>query len=240
MPMQTVTIAKKYNGPNDSGNGGYCAGLFAQSFDNNSRQAIEVTLRSPPPLDQPITIKGNQQSAECMHGDTLVAQIKHSELKIDIPKPIDLNQAITASKHFSGFVSHPFPNCYVCGPDRAEHDGLRVFAGAVENRSLAACPWQPFDALGNEAGYIGVEHIWAALDCPSYFGATINTTAATAFLGRFTLQIYDHKIPVDQSYIICAWPNGVDGRKLYGGVGLFDLQGNCLAAANATWITLKI
>lgn len=237
--MQTLTIAKKYNGPDDSGNGGYCAGLFAQAFDYNSQRAIEVTLRNPPPLDQPLTMISDQQGTNCLNGDTLIAQIKHSELVIDIPAPINLNQAIEASKHYSGFVSHPFPHCYVCGPDRAEHDGLRIFAGPVEQRSLAACPWQPFEALGDDDGYIRAEHIWAALDCPSYFGATIDTSPATAFLGRFTLQIYQQKIPTNQSYIICAWPNGVDGRKLFGGVGLFDTQGNCLAAANATWITLK-
>lgn len=237
--MQTLTIAKKYNGPDDSGNGGYCAGLFAQALDHNSQQAIEVTLRHPPPLDKPLTIASAQQGIHCLDGDTLIAEIKHSELNIEIPSPISLSEAIEASKNYTGFVSHPFPHCYVCGPERAEHDGLRIFAGPSKQHAIAACPWQPFLALANDAGNIAVEHIWAALDCPSYFGATINTPQATAFLGRFKLQIYNHTIPTDQRYIICAWPNGIDGRKLFAGVGLFDLQGNCLAAANATWITLK-
>lgn len=237
--MQTVTIAKKFNGPNDSGNGGYCAGLFAQAYDYNSQQAIEVTLRNPPPLDHPLTMIEQHQGAECRDGDTVIAEIKHSELVIDIPSPVDLKQAVEASKNYSGFISHPFSHCYVCGTDRAEHDGLRIFAGPVEQRNMAACPWHPFEALADSNGNIAAEHIWAALDCPSYFGATIDTPQATAFLGRFTLQIYNQKIAADQTYIICAWPNGVEGRKLFGGVGLFDQQGNCLAAANATWIVLK-
>ena len=237
--MTTVTIAKQFNGPDDSGNGGYCAGLFAQVYDRDSQRAIEVTLRNPPPLDQALTITSQPQGAQCHDGDTVIAQIQHSELVIDIPSPIDLKQAVEASKKFSGFVSHPFSHCYVCGPDRAEHDGLRIFAGPVEGRELAACPWQPFEALADSNGNIAVEHIWAALDCPSYFGATINTPQATAFLGRITLQIYHQNIAADQTYIICAWPNGTDERKLFGGVGLFDQQGNCLAAANATWIALK-
>ena len=237
--MSTLTIAKKYNGPDDSGNGGYCAGLFAQAFDCNTTRAIEVTLRSPPPLDTPLQLITHEQGADCMAGDTVVAQLKHADLTIDIPTAIDLKTAIKASKNYTGFVSHPFPHCYVCGPKRQEHDGLRIFAGPVDGQAMAAAPWQPFAELADPSGNIAVEHIWAALDCPSYFGATIDSPQATAFLGRFTLQIYNHTIKPDQDYIICAWPNGIDGRKLFGGVGLFDAAGLCLAAANATWITLK-
>ena len=46
---ETIRIRKRFNGPNDSGNGGYSAGLAAQLL--SQADAVEATLRAPIPLD---------------------------------------------------------------------------------------------------------------------------------------------------------------------------------------------
>jgi hypothetical protein len=45
--MQTITIARRFRGPPNSGNGGYVCGMLARYITG----AAEVTLRAPPPLE---------------------------------------------------------------------------------------------------------------------------------------------------------------------------------------------
>ena len=49
----TLTIARRFNGPPDSGNGGYSCGAFAVA----TRQDLRVRLRAPPPLDVPMAVE---------------------------------------------------------------------------------------------------------------------------------------------------------------------------------------
>jgi len=42
---------------------------------------------------------------------------------------------------------HPFPTCFVCGPDRRPGDGLRILVGPVAGRDLSANVWYPDEAL---------------------------------------------------------------------------------------------
>ena len=38
----------------------------------------------------------------------------------------------------AGLHDHRYPTCFVCGPERAQGDGLRIFTGPVEDKSLVA------------------------------------------------------------------------------------------------------
>lgn len=51
----TITIADRFRGPPKSENGGYVAGLAASLLNTDS--PVEVTLRSPIPLDSPLTVQ---------------------------------------------------------------------------------------------------------------------------------------------------------------------------------------
>ena len=44
---ESFSFAARFNGPADSGNGGYCAGVIAGFVDGPA----EVSLRAPVPLD---------------------------------------------------------------------------------------------------------------------------------------------------------------------------------------------
>ena len=50
----TITIPGGFNGPDGSGNGGYSAGLLAERLTRVGGTAVQVTLRTPPPLDRPL------------------------------------------------------------------------------------------------------------------------------------------------------------------------------------------
>lgn len=239
--MTQLTIPARYNGPSNSGNGGYCAGLFCQQLAADTDKAITVVLRSPPPLDKAIDYVTNSthDAAKVVDGETLIAELYFDELSMTPPPAISWQQAETASQQFTGFKDHPFAHCYVCGPKREPCDGLRIFAGPCEGMAMAAATWQAFPALADASGNIAREHLWAALDCPSYFGATVHHPQQAAFLGTMTLQLLQPTMPADARYIIQSWPIAIEGRKLIGGVALYNEQGECLAVAKAVWITLN-
>ena len=50
--MTTLTIASRYKGPPESGNGGYVCGLIATSLQVD----IRVRLVAPPPLETPLEL----------------------------------------------------------------------------------------------------------------------------------------------------------------------------------------
>ena len=50
-----VTIPSQFNGPPDSGNGGYVRGLIAhERLEQGHTGPVTSTLRMPPPLDTPL------------------------------------------------------------------------------------------------------------------------------------------------------------------------------------------
>ena len=67
----TVTIASRFNGPADSGNGGYSCGLLAAFIDGPAR----VRLHAPPPLDTPLAVVRHADGRVDMRdGDTVVVE----------------------------------------------------------------------------------------------------------------------------------------------------------------------
>lgn len=134
---------------------------------------------------------------------------------------------------------HPFPGCFVCGPGRSPGDGLRLFPGSVGDRGVAAV-WRPDASLPHESGAIRPEIMWAALDCPSFFGALGNgsATPAMALLGRIRAVV--HARPrIGQTLVVQGWGLGVEGRKIRAASAVRNPDGEVLAAAITTWITLR-
>ena len=241
-PVNPLRIAAKYHGPPQSGNGGYCCGLFAARLNTNPLVGREVTLRQPPPLEKSLGTVPCPEGIEIRDGDQLIAQIREANVDIQ-PRPAPAPALAREAQHrYAGFTSHPFPHCFVCGPERAEGDGLRLFPGAlnpgVEEASMVACVWQPYPALGDSQGNLRAEFIWAALDCPTYFGAFMGEGTPLALLGRQALRQLRTPLPADQNYLVQSWPLGSDARKHLSAGALYTLQGECVALCRATWITL--
>ena len=67
-----MIIEARYNGPPDSGNGGWTAGTVAGAL--GAAGAVAVTLRVPPPLDTPLSVVHEQDQIKVYAPDgTLVA-----------------------------------------------------------------------------------------------------------------------------------------------------------------------
>jgi hypothetical protein len=232
---RTLTIARRFQGPPDSGNGGYVCGLFAVTAGADLR----VRLLAPPPLETPLTLSESDPSGTwtLLHGETRIATgVVVDPLQLDVPHAPPYVQAVWASQHYVGFHGHTFPDCFVCGPHRRRGDGMRIFPGQLDSGMVAA-PWIPADDLDGGDGKVAVEFHWAALDCPGYFAA-IGDRLRTMLLGEMQAHV-DRCVHVGEACTVLGWHIGSEGRKHQCGTAIFDEDGELCARAQATWIEIK-
>jgi hypothetical protein len=189
-------------------------------------EPAEVTLRLPPPLDRPLRVEQPDGRVAVLDGDAVVAEAVRTQVELEPPDPVSLPEAERAATAYEGFVEHAFPTCFVCGPARAEGDGLRIFPGRVAGRDLVAAPWTPRESRR--------ELVWAALDCPGAFAVGYDGRGEL-LLGRLAVRV-DRVPEVGEQCVVTGWPLGEEGRKRYAGTALFTADGELLATARATWI----
>ena len=229
--MTIVRIDKRYCGPPDSGNGGYFAGLLAAALGGSD---VQVTLKRPAPLDRDLTVNRSGDGAALYDGDELLALAEPAAVELDVPSAPGMGDAVAAETRFDK-QGHIYPGCFVCGPDRADGDGWRIFPGSIADGRVAAT-WSPPSDICSQSGHVLPEFIWAALDCPGYFAA--QQAAGLALLGRIAVSI---RAPVrcGDTLIVQGWAVGSEGRKHRAGTALHTADGRLLAFADQLWISLR-
>jgi hypothetical protein len=233
MSETTVTIAERFHGPRNSGNGGYVCGRLAAFIGGTAR----VRLYVPPPLDVPLEVEKHEGSVSLAYQGKTIAEAWPAELVLETPSPPTLEEAAAASKNFRGFQSHRFATCFVCGRDRTPGEGLGIFAGPVPGREMVACTWTPGRELALPDGTVSPEYIWCVLDCPGGF-AFPEPETGTILLGELTVARYAPARP-GQAYIVTAWEVSREGRKHYTGTALFSGNGHCIAVGLGTWFEVE-
>lgn len=237
-----IRVGRRFCGPPDSGNGGYTCGLVAAHVDGPA----EVTLRLPPPLETPLTVApGDGGSVRVLDGDALVAEgIRRGEkdLGIDVREPVgiaDAERAAAGSQLHEHPQEHPFPTCFVCGPQRASDDGLHILVGPVTGRSVAADTWTPAADLAGVDGIVRPEFVWAALDCSGGVGSWLaDPIGGNPFvLGRMAVAI-EGPVQAGAPHAVVGWRAAHEGRKVTAGSAIFTRDGGLVATGLATWIQL--
>ncbi len=229
-----MIVHARYNGPADSGNGGWTAGLVAEEaiaagVANDHADAVAVTLRRPPPLETPMSaVPGDGPLIRVYAGSgDLVAEGSPATVDPDQIKSVSYAEAIAASATYPGLTEHPFPTCFVCGPDRAEGDGLRLFPGRVAD-GVTATPWRVPDD-------VSVPMVWAALDCPG--GWSVGIEARPFVLGRMATRVDVVPAPGTEC-VVMGHLLSTQGRKALVASTLFDAARSALAVSRATWIAI--
>jgi len=228
--QQEIVIKRRYCGPPSSGNGGYSCGLIAKHLAGLS----EVKLMVPPPLDTPMQLIKTETSAELRLNDTLIASARPCEWAQDLPEGPSVAAAKAAEQKYEGFVEHTLPTCFVCGPERSQGDGMRIFAGRCD--SVYASTWRIDESLANADGGLNPEFLWAALDCPGYFA--IKASAGFALLGSFSAKL-ERSVNIGDVLVVVGWPLASEGRKHLAGTALFNSHGDVVAQARATWVSVS-
>jgi hypothetical protein len=243
--MNTLSIARRFCGPADSSNGGYFAGLVARL----TSETLTVRLLKPPPLETDLQILELEGGAiQVRQGETLIGEARPTQLRFDLPPAASYFEAVEASRRYAGFVSHRFPTCFVCGTQRVRGDGMRIFAGPLEERGLVAAPWVPDASLDGGGGKVRPEFMSAALDCPGYYAIVASLQASPdratrdgprldpmMLLGELTVHL-DRLVHVGESCTVIGWARASNGRKHEAGTAILDEDGVPCARAHAVWI----
>ncbi|MFD0639458.1 hypothetical protein ACFQ9X_55630 [Catenulispora yoronensis] len=195
---------------------------------------VQVTLRKPPPLEKSLTLRQPPETEvlRLMDGGTVVAEAELVEAAGELVEPVSYDEAVTASKDYAGSVGHPFPTCFVCGPEHPT--GLHIFAGPVPGRrGVVAAPWTPAEDTS------GPEFVWAALDCPGGWSAG-DLEGRPVVLGRMSVELLNDGEPLvaGAPHVVLGRHLRTEGRKTFTVSALYGPSGEPVASAEAVWIAV--
>jgi hypothetical protein len=235
--VQRLDIPRRFRGPPGSVNGGYACGVVAAPLGDGP---VESTLLRPPPLDRELSIEVTDGESRMLEGEQVVAVARPCQrFELEIPPAIDIATALAAAEAFDVDAyrsDHVFPECFVCGPDRAEGDGLRIFSAPAGPPGMRVWPWTPPAGLSAD-GVLGGPLVWAVLDCPGGLAVMLHDDAVPAVLGRLTAVVHRRPVPGER-HVVAGWRGGRDGRKVRAGSAIWSEAGELLAAGSAVWIEL--
>jgi hypothetical protein len=232
-PEPTITIARRFAGPPESGNGGYTAGRLAASFGS---QPVKVTLRKPPPLELPLALTRVEGGSHLTADGQLIAEASTGQFEHQPVAPVSKARAESVQAAYPGLFDHSFNGCFVCGPEREVGDGMRLCPGPI-SADRTACVWTPDESLADlhAARFAALEFVWAALDCPG--GWTSDLIARPLVLGRITGAV--HRLPeIGRPVVVVGELYETDGRKTRTGTAAYDENNRLVGRAEQVWIEI--
>ncbi len=231
MGSETFVIHSRFCGPPRSANGGYVCGRIAKHLPGST----SVRLKAPPPLEVELRVESTEEEARMFHESTVIGEARCAALDLAPPVAPSYAEAEEASKSYIGFTNHAFPRCFVCGPQRAPVDGMRIFPGVIEARSLVAAPWIPDRSLAGDSRKVDSVFIWSALDCSGGFSVLPVPEGKAILLGELWARI-DGAVAAGERCVVVGWSLGIEGRKRLAGSAVYSEAGKPVAVARATWI----
>jgi hypothetical protein len=150
----TLVVPSRFAGPPGTANGGWISGRLAVLGRLSGLAGpVQVTLRQPAPLEVALEVRVDVQgTASLGFGGALIAEAAAGSLT-EVVDPVDHATAQAATANYGGWTGHPFPRCFVCGPDRPPPDGLGVFPGRLSGRpDTVATSWLPDGSLAGDDG----------------------------------------------------------------------------------------
>lgn len=246
-----LTIAERFAGPPGCANGGFVCGLLAERLAAEHvlqpgalAGTVQVRLRRPTPLGTALELERHATGVRLCLGPELLAEASAvAEEAVEAAPPPALawgpelpSVAQAAAARFAGLQAHPYPRCFVCGPQRALGEGLRIFAGPDPSGAGVVAPWVPEAWCADATGSVRAELLWAALDCPGYFA--VARAGEPALLASITAQVWPGRVRVGDACVVVAWALGAEGRRRYAATLLYGADGACCGRSRQLWITV--
>ena len=95
----------------------------------------------------------------------------------------------------------------------------------------------PLNEFAGPDGAVSPLFVWAALDCPTSFGA-LTPDAPTHVLARLDAKLIA-PVRASEPHTVIAWPVARDGRKAFGGAAIHDADGTLCAISRGLWIQVR-
>ncbi|TNY35102.1 hypothetical protein [Thermomonospora catenispora] len=227
----SLIIPRRFNGPPDSGNGGYVTGRLAVRLagPQGVAEGVTVVLRNPIPLDAPLQVTVSEGRLRLQEGERLLAEAMPGEVEAAPIPPVPYETAVAATAGYPGRSGDtPFAQCFVCGPART--DGLGLAPGPVGEHTVAT-PWTP-----GASPEPGPEIVGAALDCPGGWATDLLTRPS--LLGTMTVRV----VAVPEAGERCVVLGRLlrrEGRKTFTASTAYGEDGRLLGQADQIWIELS-
>jgi hypothetical protein len=229
-------VAGRFAGPDGIGNGGYCCGLFAGLVEGPAT----VKLLRPVPLERSFEAREGRDSViEIRHAGETIAEVAESAPLTGLEPPVRptvAEAALAARQSAFDSPAHPFPRCFVCGPDHS--NGLGLHPGFVSpDHRVQAAPFVPPEDDSGPDGATATEIVWAALDCPSFPGRLLGKEVPY-LLGSMSTEILA-PVPTGEACVAVGWELAQEGRKLECASTILSSAGEILARCRTLWIALR-
>jgi hypothetical protein len=235
---ERVVIGSRFESWDGIAHGGYVSGVAASWVGPD----CEVTLRQAAPFDQELTVeRGEDGEVELRDGAAVVARGAPADVRIQVPEPIPFQEAISRKWSHDKLTDHPTPNCFCCGYERAEGDGLRVFPAPIPERELGqvAAAWVPDPAFAGDDGCLRTEFVWAALDCPGFWGMALSIGHMPNVITIRLAASVRGVVRPGEPHVVMGWPIEHRGRKFLCGSAIFGPDDDLLASGRATWLAVR-
>jgi hypothetical protein len=235
---EALRVPSRFAGRPGIAKAGWLSGRLAARLPPGT--TVDVAMRAPTPVDRELTLDVDQarQHVRVLDGDLLLAEARPADASPLAPPAVEWAQAALAEISFPGRWDHPFPACFGCG-DRDHGDGLRIFPGPVSSRpGTFAARWTPGPTDVTADGAVPIEHVWAALDCPT--GWVHHRPGGPALLVRMVARMHRAARPCED-YVVVARDDGRSGRsgrRMHSRSAIYSRSGLLIATAGATWIEL--
>jgi hypothetical protein len=212
-------------------NGGVIAGVLADHLHTPSH-AIAVRLERPVPLEHELALVAGPDGVRLEDDDTVLAVAHPADETPPLPARVSAVEA-SRTQPVVPLDRHPAPGCFVCGP--AHGAGLDLQPGAVADRALVATIWTPPADLAGPEGLLPPPIVWAALDCPGWYGAA---RGRPALLGSIVAHPR-RPLAAEQPVLVSGWRQHGTARKTLAGSAIHTPDGELVAVATSTWIHPK-
>lgn len=234
---EAIVIDERYCGAPGLANDGYVAGLLAKRIGVSA----DASFRRPVPLGRELQIDRTGDGVSLYAAGERLVEVRRIDLRLPVPAAPSLAQARDASgRHLGRRARLRFARCFGCGIERAEGEGLRIFAGPAGREDGAyAAPWVPEPALVDERGAVRPEFVWTALGCSGGFALMGDDAELVLLPARLAVRI-DALPRAGETYVVMAWVIQRGEGKHVTGTGLFAAQGHLLALGRAQWLEPQV
>lgn len=189
--MSGLILDPTFTGPPTTGHGGIFSGMVIRlAHESGLANANSVTLYSPPPIGRELEWVIHNGRLHVLDGNEILATASAGSLP-----PADWDDAgpptaMTTDEAATAPGQHPYPTCFVCGPQHP--GGMRLRPSRYTTRRgipATRCHWQPSPRLAGPRADVVSEHfVWGALDCPG--GWTMNLSERPAVLARMSAVVH--------------------------------------------------
>lgn len=224
-----LEIPGRFNGPLDSGNGGYCSGVVAELVGGST----EVSLRSQAPLDRPLAVEeGDGGRGGCSTARRWWRRGGRRAWSNSTSRTGRSRRAAGRDRALPRPVRRPILPLLRLRP------GARGLARRPRRKGRGTRPGRVhLDAAkldGSNDSAVRPEIVWGVLDCPTYF-----------LLRRPPRRGAQHQLPgslrgaarrpvlAAREHVVIGWSIEAEGRKRRADSAVLTADGETLAVADA-------